>query len=114
MLTVYGLKNCDTCRKTIKWLTAKNITHTFHDLHKEGVDRLVVAEWVIAVGWETLLNRRSTTWRCLPNADKDGVNEIKATVLMTKHPALIKRPVCDHNGKILVGFKDANKAVLIL
>jgi arsenate reductase len=114
MLIVYGLKNCDTCRKAIKWLTAENIPHIFHDLRKDGIDRTTVTGWVADAGWETLLNRRSTTWRDLPDADKDSVDKTKALDLMTQHPVLIKRPVCDQNGTISVGFKEADKAILIL
>ena len=114
MLTVFGLKNCDTCRKATKWLTAENKPHTFHDVRKNGIDRAMVAGWVQAVGWETLLNKRGTTWRGLSDADKEGVDEIRATDLMTEHPALIKRPVFDQGGEISVGFKEANKAALLL
>ena len=97
MLTVFGLKNCDTCRKATKWLTAENKAHTFHDVRKNGIDRGIVAGWVQAVGWETLLNKRGTTWRGLSDADKDGVDEIRAT-----------------DGKISVGFKEADKVELLL
>jgi Spx/MgsR family transcriptional regulator len=114
MLTVFGLKNCDICRKATKWLTAENKAHTFHDVRKNGIDRGMVAGWVQAVGWETLLNKRGTTWRGLSNAEKDGVDEIRATDLMTEHPALIKRPVFDQDGKISVGFKEADKVELLL
>ena len=114
MLTVFGLKNCDTCRKATKWLTAENKAHTFYDVRKNGINRVMVAGWVQAVGWETLLNKRGTTWRGLSDADKGGVDEIRATDLMTEHPALIKRPVFDQDGKISVGFKEADKTELLL
>jgi Spx/MgsR family transcriptional regulator len=114
MLRVYGLYNCDTCRKATKWLTAKNIPHTFHDVRKDGVDRAMVEKWVKDVGWVYLLNRRGTTWRGLSDADKDCVDEAKAIDLMTQYPVLIKRPVCNQNGTILVGFKETDKATFIL
>ena len=113
MLTVYGLKNCETCRKATKWLTAENIPYTFHDVRKDGIDRAKIAGWLNDVGWEVLLNRRGSTWRNLTNIDKDGIDEIKVTDLMILNPTLIKRPVCDLNGKILVGFKESDKALLI-
>jgi Spx/MgsR family transcriptional regulator len=114
MLMVYGLKNCDTCRKATAWLVAENIPHIFHDVCKDGVDRTMIKKWAKGVGWDILLNRRGTTWRNLSASDKDGIDEAKATELMSKHPALIKRPVCDQNGKISIGFKEVNKAMLIL
>ena len=114
MLVVYGLKNCDTCSKATAWLVAENIPHIFHDVRKDGVDTAMIKKWARDVGWDILLNRRGTTWRNLSDADKDGVDEAKAMELMSKYPALIKRPVCDQNGKISVGFKEVNKAVLIL
>lgn len=113
MLTLYGLKNCDTCRNAIKWLTNEGIEHRFLDVRKDGIDQALVAGWAKAVGWETLLNRRGTTWRGLPDADKDGVDEAKAVDLMVAFPALIKRPVFDRGGVISVGFKEADKAQLL-
>jgi arsenate reductase len=114
VLTVYGLKNCDTCRKAIKWLTAESIPYTFHDVRKDGIDRAKVEGWLKGVGWEVLLNRRSSTWRNLTDTDKNNVDETRAIDLMIQHPALIKRPVCDCNGIILVDFKEADKALLSL
>ena len=112
MLTVYGLKNCDTCRKTTKWLDAEGIAHEFKDVRKDGISKDDVSTWAKAVGWETLLNRRGTTWRGLDEAPKDGVDETSAIDLMTEHPALIKRPVFEKAGKIIVGFKAAEQASL--
>ena len=114
MLTIYGLKNCDTCRKATKWLIAENMLFTFHDIRRDGVDRDMIAKWVKDLGWVNLLNRRGTTWRNLTDADKASVDITKATDLMFQHPSLIKRPVCDQNGTISVGFKEADKAVFIL
>ena len=112
MLTVYGLRKCDTCRKAMKWLTAEDIPYIFHDVRKDGIDKEKVAGWLKDIGWEALLNRHSSTWRGLSDADKIDVDEIKAIDLIILHPALIKRPVCDQNGTILVGFKEADKALL--
>ena len=104
MLTVYGIKNCDTCRKALKWLSAEGIEHTFHDFRVDGLDPADVSRWAAAAGWEKLLNRRGTTWRNLPDADRDGVDAAKAEALMAGNPTLIKRPVFDGGTDIVVGF----------
>ena len=82
MITMYGIINCDTCRKALKWLQAEGIEHRFHDFRADGLEADDVVRWVGAVGWEVLLNRRGTTWRKLSEADKDGLDEAKATDLM--------------------------------
>jgi arsenate reductase len=107
LITVYGLKNCDTCRKALKWLKAEGVEHRFHDVRANGVSRADIAGWAAKAGWETLLNRRGTTWRGLPEADKTNVDEAKAVTLMAAHPALIKRPVFEIDGAVAVGFDDA-------
>jgi arsenate reductase len=112
MITVYGLKNCDTCKKALKWLTDQGVDHEFKDLRKDGFERAQLDAWVAAAGWETLLNRRGTTWRGLDDADKDGVTEAKAADLMAAYPALIKRPVFEIGSGVVVGFKDEQKAAL--
>ena len=112
MITVYGIKNCDTCRKALKWLAAEGIEHRFHDFRVDGLDAKSLSGWVKAAGWEKLLNRRGTTWRNLSDAEKDGVDEAKAETLMAGNPTLIKRPVFETGGKVLVGFSDAEQAAL--
>ena len=112
MLTVYGIKNCDTCRKALKWLSAEGLEHTFHDFRVDGLDAANVTRWSDAIGWEKLLNRRGTTWRNLPESDKDGVDAAKAATLMAGNPTLIKRPVFDDGSSILVGFTAAEQDVL--
>ena len=104
MIEVYGLNNCDTCRKARKWLTAEGVEHEFHDIRKANLDDKVIAGWAGKAGWETLLNRRGTTWRGLPAPDKESVDEASAVKLMAAHPALIKRPVFVMSGDVLVGF----------
>lgn len=111
-LTVYGLANCDTCRKARKWLDAEAIAHRFHDVRKDGIAARDVARWAAAVGWETLLNRRGTTWRGLPDTEKESVDEAKAVALMAEHPALIKRPVFEDAGAVRVGFTPEVQAFL--
>jgi len=109
MITIYGIKNCDTCRKALKWLLAEGIEHRFHDFRAYGLVAEDLRRWVSAAGWETLLNRRGTTWRNLPDAEKEGVDEAKAESLMQASPTLIKRPVFDLGSDIVVGFKDAEQ-----
>ena len=112
MTEMWGLRNCDTCRKAMKWMDAEGIDYEFRDVRADGLDAKTLAKWIAAAGWETLLNRRGTTWRGLPDADKDGVDEARAARLMLAHPALIKRPVFDMGGSVLVGFSAAEQKAL--
>ena len=112
-MDVYGLKNCDTCRKALKWLEDKGIAHTFHDIRQAGLGEADIAGWAARAGWETLLTRRGTTWRGLSDAEREGVDEVHAVRLMTAHPALIKRPVFVRNGAVLVGFDASVQALLM-
>lgn len=104
-VTIYGIKNCDTMKKARAWLDGHGVAYTFHDYKAVGVDAGVLNGWAGKVGWEVLLNRAGTTFRKLPDADRDGVTEAKAIALMTAQPSMIKRPVLDIGGKLLVGFK---------
>lgn len=112
MVTVYGLRNCDTCRKAIKWLADEGIDARLHDVRADGLEPERLDAWIGALGWEALLNRRGTTWRKLPASETGAVDARRARALMLAHPALIKRPVFDLGGRFLVGFKDAEKAAL--
>ena len=103
--TLYGIKNCDTMKKARAWLDAKGVPYAFHDYKVEGIDRPRLEAWTRAVGWETLLNRAGTTFRKLPDADKADLDERKALALMLDQPSMIKRPVLDLDGRLLVGFK---------
>ena len=104
-VTIYGIKNCDTMKKARGWLDARGVAYVFHDYKTEGVDRANLERWVREVGWETLLNRAGTTFRALPDKSKAGLTEQKAIALMQAQPAMIKRPVLDLGGTLLVGFK---------
>jgi arsenate reductase len=112
MIAVYGLKNCDTCRKARKWLDDRRIAHRFVDVRADGLDETTIAGWVRELGWETLLNTRGTSWRGLPPEAREKMDETAAVRLMRDHPALIKRPVFDLGGRRLVGFTEATKAAL--
>jgi arsenate reductase len=104
-VTIYGIKNCDTMRKARAWLDQHGVGYAFHDYKAEGVERDVLQGWARAVGWETLLNRAGTTFRKLPDADKANLSEKKAIALMREQPSMIKRPVLDVGGELIVGFK---------
>lgn len=104
-ITVYGLATCDTTRAARKWLDAEGRKHTFHDVRVDGLTKPLVESWVKDLGWEKVLNKASTTWRELPEAEKAGVDEKKAVALLLAHPTLVKRPVLDRDGKLSLGFK---------
>ena len=109
-IEVFGIPNCDTVKKARNWLTAQGHDYVFHDYKKEGAAPARLAAWADAVGWEVLLNRRGTTFRALPDADKADIDRTKALRLMAEHTSLIKRPVVEYPGGILVGFKEADWA----
>jgi arsenate reductase len=104
-VTIYGIKNCDTMKKARAWLDDRGVAYGFHDYKSAGVDRGTLDRWARATGWETLLNRAGTTFRKLPDKDKEGLTEKKAIALMLAQPSMIKRPVLDIGGKLLVGFQ---------
>jgi arsenate reductase len=104
-VTIYGIKNCDTMKKARAWLDKQGIAYDFHDYKAVGVEPERVEGWAKEVGWETLINRSGTTFRKLADYEKTALNEQKAVALMAALPTLIKRPVLDLGGKIIVGFK---------
>lgn len=104
-VTLHGIRNCDTMKKAQVWLRDRGIAYAFHDYRTAGVEAAMLRRWAGQVGWELLLNRSGTTFRGLPEADKQDLDADKAIALMLAHPALIKRPVLDRDGALLVGFK---------
>ena len=104
-VTIHGIKNCDTMKKAFAWLDGQGVAYRFHDYKTAGVDRAMLEGWVAQLGWEALLNRAGTTFRKLPDAEKDGLTEQKAIALMLAQPSMVKRPVLDASGRLLVGFK---------
>ena len=104
MITVYGIRNCDTVKKARKWLDEHGVEHRFHDLRANGLEAGRLDTWIRAVGWEALLNRRGTTWRRLPSDVREGIDANTAAALMLEHPAVIRRPVIEHGRQVLVGF----------
>ena len=112
-VTIYGIKNCDTMKKARTWLDKNEVEYAFHDYKTAGIDRERLERWSRKAGWETLLNRAGTTFRKLPDAEKTGLTAARAVALMLAQPSMIKRPVLESGGKLLVGFKpDAYRAAL--
>ncbi len=112
-LTLYGIPNCDTVKKARTWLDAQGLGYAFHDYKKAGADAAKLAAWCEAAGWEKVLNRAGTTFRKLPDADKADLNQAKAVTLMVANPSCIKRPIVEHPGGVLVGFKEADWAAAL-
>jgi arsenate reductase len=108
--TLYGISNCDTVRKARRWLDDRGLGYRFHDLRRDGVDASKVRAWVHARGWESVLNRRGTTWRQLPAAARECMDAERAVALALEHPTLIKRPVLEHAGEITIGFDEKTYA----
>ena len=104
-VTCYGIKNCDTMKKARAWLDAKGVAYDFHDYKTAGIARDKLQGWADKIGWETLLNRAGTTFKKLPDADREKLSEKKALALMLAQPSMIKRPVLEIGGKLVVGFK---------
>ena len=103
--TIYGIKNCDTMKKARAWLDTHGIRYSFHDYKVAGISDERLRDWLAQVGWETLLNRGGTTFRNLPEAQKTGLTASKAVKLMLAQPSMIKRPVLEIGGTLLVGFR---------
>jgi arsenate reductase (glutaredoxin) len=112
--TLYGIPNCDTVKKAQVWLDAHGIAYAFHDYKKAGADAAQLARWCDVLGWETVLNRAGTTYKKLPDADKEGLDQAKAISLMLAQPSMIKRPVVEHPGGLLIGFKPDDWAQVLV
>ena len=106
MITIYGIRNCDTIKKTVKWLQDEELEYEFHDYKKQGIDKKTLNRWCKQVDWQELVNKRGTTWRKLPETERDNLTKTSALQLMIDNPSLIKRPVIEHDNqtKIEVGF----------
>jgi arsenate reductase len=112
MIALHGIKNCDTMKKARAWLDGQGVAYRFHDYKAEGIDRAILEGWVRQVGWEALLNRAGTTFRKLPDAEKQELDEGRAVALMLAQPSMIKRPVLVAGDRILVGFSPESYATL--
>lgn len=103
-LHLYGIASCDGCRRARRWLERAGLEYGYTDLRTEGVSAETLAAWSRAVGWERLLNRRSTTWRSLSPSEREVEDPAAAVALMARHPTLIKRPVLEIDGQVTLGF----------
>lgn len=112
MNTLVGIKNCDSVRKARKWLEENGVAYSYHDLREDGLDKAALQAWIRELGWEVLLNKRSTTWKQLSAEDRSDLNDTKAMMLLLAHPTLIKRPLLISRQGIHVGFNEAKYRVL--
>ncbi|QCF26446.1 ArsC family reductase [Hydrocarboniclastica marina] len=108
MITVFGIKNCDTIKKTKAWLEANEVPYQFHDYRKDGIDQALLERLESRLGWEALLNRRGTTWRKLPETVRDNIDRQSALAAMLEQPAMIKRPIVIDDNIASIGFDAAN------
>ena len=108
-IQIYGIPNCDSVKKARKWLDANGLDYAFHDYKKDGADRGTLERWADRCGWESLLNRRGTTFRKLDESDRADLDREKAIDLMLQHTSLIKRPIAEHEDgqRTLVGFSES-------
>ncbi len=108
MYTLYGIKNCDTCRKARKAIDGSGIPYQYHDLREDGLSAALLEHILDRVPVVEALNKRSTTWRDLPDEEKEAVDANKARELLLAHPTLLKRPLLDTGEEILVGYRDGD------
>jgi Spx/MgsR family transcriptional regulator len=107
-LHLYGIRNCDSCRRAVKWLQSKNVSHTLHDFREEGLSRDTVDSWLASPHGPMLLNRRSTTWRQLSGAQRQAAERDPVSLIM-HYPSLLKRPVItDGTDIVAVGFEPSS------
>ena len=106
MLTVFGIKSCDTCRNARKYFAKNDIEFRFHDVRDDGLDIQMLERWAARLGWEKLINRKSLTWRKIPEVDREDITRERAFVLLLDHPTLLKRPVLESERFIAVGFSE--------
>jgi Spx/MgsR family transcriptional regulator len=103
---LYGIANCDTIKKARNWLDSRQIAFEFHDYRKQGLDITLLQSMESELGWESMVNRRGTTWRALPDAIKDSIDRDSALQVMLENPAIIKRPILARDNRLFIGFDD--------
>ncbi len=106
LLTLYGIKNCDTVKKARRWLEDHGVEYQFHDFRQDGLDKKELTGWLEQLGWEAIVNKRSTTWRNLSDKDKAISTNQQASKILLANPTLIKRPVVQSKNKLFVGYKE--------
>ncbi len=107
-ITIYGIPNCDTVKKARNWLDSKGIAYTFHDYKKQGADPLMIADWIAVAGLDKVVNKSGTTYRKLDDAQKVALGGAGAAAVLAEHTSVIKRPILEHKGGVLVGFKEVD------
>ena len=112
MITMFGIKNCDTIKKAKQWLTEREVAFQFHDYRKQGLDPTLLRDWVNQLGWEVMVNKRGTTWRQLPDLVKNAIDKESAIEIMLDNPAIIKRPLLVKGDERHIGFSDANYNII--
>ena len=105
---LYGIRNCDSCRKAMRWLESHDIEYRFHDVRADGLDARGLKAWFSRADWQLLFNKRSTTWRGLTPEERTGLDEASAVKLIMTHPTLLRRPVVDTGKELLIGFSEAD------
>ncbi|WP_226648407.1 ArsC family reductase [Microbulbifer variabilis] len=113
MITLYGIKNCDTVKKARKWLEKNGVDYQFHDFREDGMDDVPLKAWLDEFGWQEVLNRRSTSWRALSETQKNTMDNDSAFTFASETPTLIKRPVTTSGGVTRFGFKEQEFAALV-
>jgi arsenate reductase len=108
--SIYGIKNCSTMKKAFAWLDTHGVDYAFHDYKKDGVPADRLKAWSQRIGWEKLAHDRGPTWRAIPEAERSGLNEARALLLLERYSSAIRRPVLEAGGKLLVGFNEAEYA----
>jgi arsenate reductase (glutaredoxin) len=112
MVRIYGIKNCDTMKKAFAWLDAHKVAYEFHDYKKDGVPAGKLATWAKRAGWEKLANMRGPTWRKIPDAQKEQLDERRALKLLEQNASAIRRPIVEAGDRLLIGFDDLREAGL--
>jgi len=113
MITVYGIKNCDTVKKARRCLESNGVVYQFRDFRTDGLNEEIINSWLKSVTWETLLNRKSTTWRKLDETQRDNIDAKNVIQLMLSSPTIIKRPVLVKDDLVLVGFDEIQYKTLL-
>ena len=113
-ITLFGIASCDNCRKARRWLDDHDLKYHYHDIRLDGLPTTALREWVRRAGWESVLNRRSATWRRIPDVDRNISGPEDAMDLMREYPTIIKRPILSSGKTLMVGFDPDEYAATLL
>jgi arsenate reductase len=106
MLTIFGIKSCDTCQRARRFLDSRDLQYRFHDVRIDGLNIQMLERWSDHVDWEKLVNRKSLTWRKIPESDRNNLNRSRALALLMDYPTLLKRPIFEADGFFALGFSE--------